>query len=129
MSNQIIILNQFKDALVKFFDELISQFPEEGDLIVMRILLADQLPITEVMDYFITDLLPVKDIVKSKDEAFFLNNTTGFFDKLSGKKVNHFKKLWRKIDDKEDKEIIWKWFNSFLCLTERYVADRSKKNN
>ena len=52
-SNSVLILNEFKKGLISFFDELIEQFPEHGDLVVIRILLKDQLPVTQIMNHFI----------------------------------------------------------------------------
>ena len=33
------IEKQFKNALISFLDELIGQFPQEGDLVIFRIFL------------------------------------------------------------------------------------------
>jgi hypothetical protein len=54
--SSIEILLEFKNSLVTFFDELIDQFPEEGDLIMVRIFLKDQMPIENVMTIFINNL-------------------------------------------------------------------------
>ena len=120
MSSKIQILIDFKTSLVNFFDELIEQFPEEGDLVVIRIFLNDQVPIVDVMNTVISKLLPLKELVKKRDESFFINNNV-LFDKLDKNKVNHFKNLWRSDKlDVEDRKAIWKWYDLFISLTEKY---------
>lgn len=120
MSSKIQILIDFKTSLVNFFDELIEQFPEEGDLVVIRIFLNDQVPIADVMNTVIAKLLPLKELVKKRDESFFINNNV-LFDKLDKNKVNHFKKLWRSDKlDAEDRKVIWQWYDLFISLTEKY---------
>ena len=50
--SEIEILTEFKTQLIAFFDELIGQFPQEGDLVVVRLFLANQIPIQDVMNVF-----------------------------------------------------------------------------
>jgi hypothetical protein len=124
MSSEIEILIQLKTQLVNFFDELIEQFPQEPDFIIFRIFLKDQIPITDVMNYILIKLLPLQELVKNKDENFFLNNNVLFekFDETKSNKVNHFKKLWLSGSlDKEDKDTIWRWFASFIYLASKYM--------
>ena len=49
MSTEDILL-EFKSQLINFFDELINQFPSEGDLVVIRLFLTNQIPIRDVMN-------------------------------------------------------------------------------
>ena len=118
--NKTQILMDFKASLVNFFDELIEQFPEEGDLVVIRIFLNDQIPIADVMSTFISKIVPLSDMVKKRDDNFFIQNNV-LFEKLDKSKVNHFKKLWRSDRlDLEDRQVIWKWYDLFLSLAEKY---------
>lgn len=118
--NRIQILTDFKNNLVNFFDELIEQFPEEGDLVVIRIFLNDQIPIAEIMNTFIVKILPLSDMIKKRDENFFINNNV-LFEKLEKNKVSHFKKLWRSDKlDAQDRQVIWRWYDCFLSLAEKY---------
>ena len=50
--SELQVLSEFKNGLISFFDELIDQFPKEGDLIMIRIFLKDQIPIEQVMNTF-----------------------------------------------------------------------------
>ena len=124
MSSEIEILTQLKTQLVNFLDELIESFPNEPDFVIFRIFVNDRIPITDIMKYITVKLCPLQDMVKNRDEQFFLNNNI-LFEKLSdngNNKVNYFKRLWTSSSlDKEDKEIIWKWFQSFIFLGNKYL--------
>ena len=127
-SSNIEILKEFKNSLIAFFDELIDQFPEEGDLIIVRIFLKDQMPIETVMNIFINNLnkdeQKLRKMVKDRNEIFFLENNV--FDTVNKNKVLHFKKLWRsgRLDD-DDKKVVWKWIDSFIFLSDKYIKEKS----
>ena len=112
------ILNQFKKSWIDFLDELIEQFPDEGDLVVYRIFLKDQIHIKDVMTYFVHKILPLEKEVKERNENFFLNHCQ-VFDKHN--KVIHFKKLWRSPQlDQNDKDVIWSWIDHFIMMAKQY---------
>jgi hypothetical protein len=119
------ILLEFKTQILCFLDELIEQFPEEGDLILLRIMLKDQIQIVNVMNQFILEVLPLKNLIYAKDELFFLNNNI-LFGNIDKGKVNHFKKLWRSNKlDTSDKDVIWDWFKLFIKICEKYQKHKS----
>ena len=119
--SEVKILQQFKNNIITFLDELINQFPEEGDLVIIRIFLKDRYPIVNLMNMFVFKVLPYKQMFIDRNEDFLLNNPDLVSDFRDKNKINHFKKLWRSESlDKEDKLIIWKWFDSFITLAERY---------
>jgi hypothetical protein len=120
MSSQTDILNRFRRAYIQFIDELREQFPQETDLIMMRVFFADQVPTVDVANAFILHVLPHKATIEARDEKFFLehNNLFGMFD---AGKVVHFKNLWTSKNlDSDDREVIWKWFDLFCKLVESY---------
>ena len=125
--SETLILQEFKNNLITFFDELIDQFPTEADLVIIRIFLKDQIPIDEVINIFINtinkDGQRFKKMIKDRNENFFLESN--IFDSISKTKVVHFKKLWRSnsLDD-DDKKIIWKWIDSFVYLGEKYIKSK-----
>lgn len=122
-NNNIRVLNEFKNSLIAFFDELISQFPEESDLIVCRIRLASQIPIKDVIDEFNLKMCDdqIKSLVVERNESFFLDDVM-FADKLEKITVDHFKLLWRSGRlDSEDKELVWRWMDSFIYLADKYT--------
>lgn len=118
------ILKQFKTALISFLDELIVQFPEEGDLVIFRIFLKDRVMIDEIINYVVRKILPLKKMIQDRNEDFFLNHCS-LFEDIEGKekknKVTRFKKLWRSeyLDD-DDKRVVWEWFDTFIFLSEKY---------
>lgn len=124
LMDKIKLLRKFRDQMVKFFDEIIEQFPTEGDFVIIRIFLKDKIPVEKIMLQFVSNVLPHKEQVKKRDERFFLSNINLYSDvnkKFGEQKVNYFKKLWTKSNlDKEDKEIIWKWMDLFILLSEKY---------
>jgi|APSaa5957512535_1039671.scaffolds.fasta_scaffold396796_1 hypothetical protein len=115
---KVKLLSQFKKQIIAFFDELIDQFPNEGELIIMRIFFKDQIPTAEVMEYFAAELLPLRKKLEDRDDAFFLENET-LFTGLCENKVDYFKNLWPTLD-KEDKNTIWAWFDLFVRLVLVY---------
>jgi hypothetical protein len=128
--SSIEILKQFKNALISFLDELIVQFPQEGDLVIFRIFLKDRVSIDSIMNYVILNILPLKYLVTNRDEDFFLNKCN-LFESIEGHeqktKINRFKKLWRSecLDD-DDRKIVWEWFDTFILLSEKYQKHKSK---
>lgn len=129
MSEEIEVLLEFKRQILSFLDELISQFPQEGDLVVMRLFFSNQVAIKDAMDNFIfkinTNDQKIRKMIKERNEEFFLNHS--IFDDFSKDKVTHFKKLWlsEKLDD-DDKHIIWNWFDAFIFLGDKYTVSLQK---
>ena len=122
--SETLILQEFKNNLITFFDELIDQFPTEADLVIIRIFLKDQIAIAKVINIFNNtinkDGQKFKKMIKDRNENFFLESN--IFDSISKTKIVHFKKLWRSnsLED-DDKQIIWKWIDSFVYLGEKYI--------
>lgn len=126
--SELQVLTEFKTGLISFFDELIDQFPQEGDLVMIRIFLKDQIPIEDVVNIFSNainkDNGKLKKMIKDRNEIFFLENN--IFDSISKTKVVHFKKLWRSGSlDEEDKKVVWRWIDSFVYLSEKYNKIKS----
>lgn len=125
--SELDLLIQLKEQLIFFFDELIDLLPEEPDLVIVRIFLKDKIPIVEVMEYIRHQLIPLKEMVKERDDAFFMNHNI-LFDKLDDSKVNHFKRLWVSGSlDKQNKETIWRWFRGFIYLAEKYSRLKNER--
>lgn len=115
------IINEFKNKVVSFLDELIEQFPEESDFIIARIFLKDQIPTETIILTFIKNIMPYKEQIKDRDEMFFLNSDIALFGEVNKEKVNNLKLLWKSSRlDNEDKEVMWKWFDIFIFLAEKY---------
>ena len=119
------VLKEFKIQFTIFFDELISQFPHEGDLVVMRLLISTQLSIVDTVNLFIYQINTKngeqRQMIKDRNEVFFLKYevTQETNDKY---KLSHFKKLWRSgVLDDEDKRVIWQWIDTFVFLADKYT--------
>ena len=107
--NQIEILRIFKDMLVKFLDALIEQLPQESDLIVLRIMLGEQIPIEEVLSIFCERILPYTDYIFKHDERFFIECTDVFEGLYQSPTFSQ-----------QDRLNIWKWFENFAKLAIKY---------
>lgn len=126
-------LSYFLDNLMMFFDELIGMFPEEGDLIYMRIFLKDRVPVKDVVERFLKDLDkdPVPDekgnmvgkirlMIRQHNDDFFLK--ANVFDELSSTKVSHFKHLWQSAElDEEERLAMWAWIARLVKLADKYA--------
>jgi len=124
----IEILTLFKNNLIQFFNELIELFPDDGDMIAVRILLDTQVPVEITMTKFAERILPVKNMIKNKDDKFFLSDTP-IFNGINGDKVLKWKQIWNSPKlEPSDREAIWKWFNLFLSLAEMYCEHLTNKN-
>jgi hypothetical protein len=116
------ILNKFHNSLVNFFDELVEMFPNEQEFILLRILIKDQIPSTQIMSYFEFALKnkQIMSSIENRDDNFFLDNL--LFSKIN--KSDIFKKIWINKLNEDDKNIIWKWVDSFMKLTEEYIKHK-----
>jgi len=120
--DKILLMQEFRNQLVIFLDELIEQFPKEGDFVLIRIFIKDQLPVSDILGRYIRDLLPFKKLVDERQEKFFLENQILYTGgNLAQKKINHFKELWiSDALDENDREIIWQWMDMFNTIASRY---------
>lgn len=131
MAAELEILSVFKEQMVQFLDELIESFPDQADFVIFRIFIKDQIPIASVMNYIVNKLLPLRELVKNRDETFFLDNNI-LFDSMDSKKsnkINQFQNLWKSSQvSKDDKDVLWLWFDTFLALANKYVDSKKSMN-
>lgn len=113
------LLEKFQKSLVTFFDELVEMFPNEKDFILIRILVKDQIPSTQIMSYFEMVMLnkEITSSIERRDDDFILSNV--LFSKIS--KSDVFKNLWQTRLDKDDKKMIWDWVDMFKSITTQYM--------
>lgn len=114
------ILEKFHKSLVSFFDELIEMFPDEKEFILLRILIKDQIPSTQIIRYFETaiDNQEIMTSIEKRDDQFFLQNM--LFSKMISKS-EVFKNIWLSKLDKDDREMIWNWIDAFMKMTRNYI--------
>lgn len=119
LEQQISIMNAFKENMTDFFDELIQQYPQEQDLLIMRFFLSEQIPMETLMSQFIRFVLPLRDAVTNRDESFFLERDN-IFGSSPKDKVIQFKNLYLGMG-KEDRLVLFVWFDSFVAIADQYV--------
>ena len=119
----IQILDKFHKYLVLFFDELIEMFPNEKEFIILRILVKDQIPSTQIMTYFVyvCNNEEIMLSIQKRDDQFFLENI--LFKKFSKSEI--FKNLWENNLDQENKDMIWKWVDAFMKMTKSYIEHKT----
>lgn len=118
IEKQVELLVLFKKTMIEFLDELIEQFDQEGDLIVLRFFLSEQIPLETIMLQFNNYVYPVRDMIKNRDEKFFLERDN-IFGSSPKDKVIHFKELYLKMP-KDDRITLWSWFDTFIMICEKY---------
>lgn len=117
---QMDIMSLFKKNMLDFIDELVEQYPKEGDLIVIRFFLSEQTPIESLIEQFISRVLPHRDKIAKRNEAFFIENDN-IFGASPKDKVIHFKKLYMTMNG-DDRKTLWAWFDSFVSLADKYMS-------
>ena len=133
MSSEINILRLFKKNLVEFFDDLRSQFPKDPEVIALRIYLTDQVPVGEIMDTIIYKIEKLEEkkidlgqMIKEKNEDFFLKHGLLFSEIKSQDSVNHFKNMWKSGNlNQEDKDTIFNYMRVFIKLIDNYRKVKS----
>ena len=121
----------FLKQLDNFINELCTIFPKSKDIS----LFADKYNLIRsvnsglIIDYFTLYIYPHKNKINNKDESFFLEG--GGQDEIkdtSGLKFrDNIKTLWINEMSDENKEIIWKYFNIFILLCEKYLIENMSK--
>lgn len=118
------ILKVFIEQVIIFLDELIVTFPKETDLVLLRIFIKLKYPPADLMESLILYVLPHKEKIKRRDESYFLEEESLFSDAKNcgyGYAVVNFKDIWKSSKlGVSDRDTIWKWFDAFVNLGERY---------
>ena len=118
IEKQVELLVLFKKTMIEFLDELIEQFDQEGDLIVLRFFLSEQIPLETILLQFNNYVYPMKDMIKNRDEKFFLERDN-IFGASPKDKVIHFKDLYLKMSP-DDRFTLWTWFDTFIMISDKY---------
>lgn len=130
IGSEIETLMEFKKQLIIFLDELCGQFPNEGDLIVFRLFITNQIDINIVMETVNYKLNSnggeIKQMISDRNERFFIDYSLfGECTTDNVTKINHFKKLWLSGNmDEDDKEVLWNWIDVFVFLADKYTKQK-----
>lgn len=125
--SEIQLLQTFKTQIINFLDELIQQFPNEHEFIIIRVFVKDQIPLADVLGRFIKMCLPFQDQIDNRDEAFFLESDL-ISNALGGSAIgtevmNKLKGLWKSNNlDNDDREMIWTWMSLFFQIASKYKS-------
>jgi hypothetical protein len=121
------VKNMFLKQIDNFIDELCKIFPESKDILILseKYKMLKSINSKLIIDYIILYIYPHKNKINEKDESFFLDG--GGQDEIkdtSGLKFrDNIKTLWINEMSDENKEIIWKYFNLFILLCEKYIIE------
>lgn len=112
-------LAKFKRQLVLFVNDLIIVAPGEKDLYAVRFFIENTIPITTIVDEFYNRILPCREQIKSRNQDFFLNESSNMFSGLSNNKITHFSTIWKSNLDTEDRDSIWNWVDVLVRQADK----------
>lgn len=84
-----------------------------------------------VLEYFVSFVYPHKDMIMSNNESYFLDRdyteeTNGNEASLTG--ALHIKEMWKSKFTEENKKTTFTYFQVFIKLTERCLANHIAKS-
>lgn len=125
MEGKLYYMKEFRNCLVQFLDELIEQFPNEPNFVIMRIFIKDQAPMEEVLGRFIRDVLPYRKQAQDRDCKFFIEHPFLFLSQedmdTTKEHFNYFTELWQSdVLDETDRNVIWSWVDVFMEFGHKY---------
>jgi hypothetical protein len=123
--SSIKLLTMFKTQILSFCDELIEQFPEEADFVVLKLCVDGRIPIKTAIDGFIKSInrddKKLRVMIKARNDKFFIEENP--FSFISSDKVSRFSKIWSSSSmDDEDRNVIWRWIDTFVTIADNYTA-------
>ena len=124
MDNDILL--EFKRQALLFIDELIGQFPNEGDLLLLRLFINNKSSLRDNVIKFSDDINKdnklIKKMIQDRNELFFIQ-TNLFNPGTNMSRQNKIRDIWTSgLLDPDDKEIMWKWIDTFVYLCDRYIT-------
>ena len=123
--SELQLLQTFKNQIINFLDELIQQFPNQAEFVIIRVFVKDQIPLADVLGRFIKECLDFHDQIKRKDEKFFLESDI-IVNALGGNQMgldvmDKLRELWRSDSlDQEDRDMVWRWLDLFFSIAQKY---------
>ena len=123
-ADEINHLRQFKSKMLDFIEELIQQFPTEPSFVIVRIFVADKIPVKDVLGRFMKECLPFTKAVQERNDKFFVYSDFIFekyVNDVGEENLQNFRMLWESDRlDKDDKQVIWDWMDLFMSIARRY---------
>lgn len=120
---------KFLKVTENFIDELLKIMPGDKNITLFKekYYLVKKVNSTMVINSFVKYVIPFKKEIMEKNEKYFLENGTE--EDLGEKKYRYsidLKENW-KILSNQNKEIVWKYFQVLLVLTEKYLVESLSK--
>ena len=117
------LLTLFKTQILAFCDELIEQFPEEVDFVILKIFIDGRVPIKTAIESFNNNINKdnnkLRGMIQIRNDNFFMKENPFTF--MSSDKISRLSKIWNADNmDDDDREIIWKWIDSFVTIGDKY---------
>jgi hypothetical protein len=117
--SELQYLSQFREQIVQFIDELIENFPNYPEFILIRVFIKDRLPIVDILGRFISEILQYRQLVYNKEPQFF-ESIDCIYD-IFGENGKILKKIWEtEVTNDDDRDTIWQWMTLFCKLAMRY---------
>ena len=122
------ILTAFNNTLNMFIEELISSYPQEREFVLFKntIALIRKANPKKILVLFNEYIEPYVVNIKDKNEVFFLNESYSDIVEENVKDTNNawrfidnLKQYWRKTSE-TNKDVIWKYLNTLITLSEKY---------
>lgn len=122
------IAEDIKTTLLEFVADLktgiFTNPTEQGDLLLVEFAFKT-MGIMHIADHIVTHVLPHKAKIHRRDVDFFIEKKKEIFAGLPTDRIEYFAELVRKPSkqgglQKEDKEVIWSYFDTLLVLAEDY---------
>ena len=127
MSIKLILLQQIDN----FISELCTIFPNNGELLILneKYQIIRKSNSALVIQYFIQYVFPHKDRILKQEESFFLEGggQQELTDTSKLKMRDNLKNLWLGQMSEQNKEIVWKYFKTFVLLCEKYIVENLNK--
>jgi hypothetical protein len=115
------ILIMFKNQMVSFIEQLIQQFPQEGDFVVLKLFVDTQVQIEKLVHGWIKQLDrndgKVRKMITDRNDIFFIEENP--FKFINDQRLLKFTTLWKTLED-DDKQSIWKWMDLFVKISDKY---------
>ena len=116
-----------KKTILELIDDLkeyvFTESDEQSDIMMVELFFRSK-PALEIVYHIIQHILPHEHHITAKNDRFFVDNKQ-LFEGLPSQKIGYYtNQLTSDRIDADDKEMIWKYFNTLVKLAKKY-----KKND
>lgn len=119
-------LTKFNEVFQDMIRDLVNVFPTDAELRLYEFGLkatfaADKFMVSRIFNENVA--IPYGDVIKQKDEAFFINKSYEEYTSYQdvGDIVSKLKKCWSELSD-ENKSIVWKYLTVLVNLNQKIYS-------